>query len=472
MMAELFARGEGICHGKGGSMHVADPSRGVLGANAIVGASLPLAVGAGMSSKLLGQGRVAVAFFGEGAVNQGAFHEAVNLAAIWDLPTVLVCENNVYAEFSDSRTLTRVPSVAERAAAYGIEADGRRRQRRRRGLRADASDAAARCREGRGPVPDRGRDLPLARPLRGRRPALQARGARRPPGASATRSRSPRRGCGSAARPSEEELERIRAEAASGSRARSSGRARCPPPSPRRPTRMSSATEPQMAETRYIDALNEGMATAIEEDERVVLIGIDVGAGGGIFRVTNGLFDRFGPERVLDTPISEMGYVGAAVGAAMTGLRPIVEIMFMDFVGVCMDPILNQAAKLRYMTAGALEIPVVFRMQTGAGKAAGAQHSQSLEAWFAHVPGLKVVMPATVADARDLLLASVRDPNPVVFVENRRLYASKGDVDADPLPLGKARVARAGERRHRRSPGDRCCAAASPPPRRGRPRWR
>jgi TPP-dependent pyruvate/acetoin dehydrogenase alpha subunit len=150
MMAELFARGEGLCHGKGGSMHVADPSHGVLGANAIVGASLPLAVGAGMSSKLLGQGRVAVAFFGEGAVNQGAFHEAANLAAIWNLPTVFVCENNVYAEFSDSRTLTRIPSVAARAASYGIEAavvDGND---------VDAVyrltlDAAARCRDGRGP---------------------------------------------------------------------------------------------------------------------------------------------------------------------------------------------------------------------------------------------------------------------------------------------------------------------------------
>ncbi len=205
-----------------------------------------------------------------------------------------------------------------------------------------------------------------------------------------------------------------------------------------------SAGGEMVVQTRYIDALNEGMATALEEDERVVVLGIDVGAGGGIFRVTRGLYERFGPERVIDAPISEMGYVGAAVGAAMTGLRPIVEIMFMDFVGVCMDPILNQAAKLRYMTAGALEIPIVFRMQTGAGKAAGAQHSQSLEAWFAHVPGLKVVMPATVADARDLMLASVRDPNPVVFVENRRLYGSKGEIDAEPLPLGKARVARPG----------------------------
>jgi TPP-dependent pyruvate/acetoin dehydrogenase alpha subunit len=150
MMAELFARGAGICHGKGGSMHIADPASGVLGANAIVGASLPLAVGAGMSSKHLGQGRVAVAFFGEGAVNQGAFHEAVNLAAIWNLPVLLVCENNVYAEFSDSRTLTRIPSVAQRAAGYGIDAEVID------GNDVDAvykltAEAAARCRDGRGP---------------------------------------------------------------------------------------------------------------------------------------------------------------------------------------------------------------------------------------------------------------------------------------------------------------------------------
>ena len=204
---------------------------------------------------------------------------------------------------------------------------------------------------------------------------------------------------------------------------------------------------PQAAEatTRYVDALNLGMADAMAEDDTVVLIGIDVGVGGGIFTVTKGLYDRFGPRRVLDAPISEMGYVGAAVGAAMTGLRPIVEIMFMDFVGVCLDPILNQAAKLRYMTAGAFSIPVVFRTQTGAGRSAGAQHSQSLEVIFAHIPGLKVVMPATVTDAHDLLLESVRDPNPVVFVENRRLYSMRGSLGEAALPLGKARVAREGE---------------------------
>jgi acetoin:2,6-dichlorophenolindophenol oxidoreductase subunit beta len=209
---------------------------------------------------------------------------------------------------------------------------------------------------------------------------------------------------------------------------------------------MSSSTpETVAASTRYLDAINQGMADALAEDERVVLIGIDVGSSGGIFTATRGLFERFGPERVLDTPISEMGYVGAAVGAAMTGLRPIVEIMFMDFVAVCLDPIVNQAAKLPYMTAGALSVPIVFRTQTGAGRSAGAQHSQSLEAMFAHVPGLKVVMPATVTDAHDLLLASVRDPNPVVFIENRRLYGMRGELGQDPLPVGRARIARPGD---------------------------
>jgi pyruvate/2-oxoglutarate/acetoin dehydrogenase E1 component len=212
---------------------------------------------------------------------------------------------------------------------------------------------------------------------------------------------------------------------------------------------MSSATdtrvETEATPVRYMEAINRGLVSALEADESVVLMGIDVGAGGGIFTVTRGLHERFGSQRIIDTPISEMGYVGAAVGAAMTGLRPIVEIMFMDFIGVCLDPILNQAAKLRYMTSGALEIPIVFRTQTGAGRSAGAQHSQSLEAMLAHVPGLKVVMPGTVTDAHDLLVAAVKDPNPVVYVENRRLYAMRGNLEEDHLPLGLARVARRGE---------------------------
>jgi pyruvate/2-oxoglutarate/acetoin dehydrogenase E1 component len=203
---------------------------------------------------------------------------------------------------------------------------------------------------------------------------------------------------------------------------------------------MSTATD----QVRYLEAINSGLVDSLERDDSVVIIGIDVGTGGGIFTVTRGLHERFGSERIIDAPISEMGYVGAAVGAAMTGLRPIVEIMFMDFIGVCLDPIMNQAAKLPYMTAGALQCPIVFRTQTGAGRSAGAQHSQSLETMLAHIPGLKVVLPATVTDAHDLLLAAVDDPNPVVYVESRRLYAMRGTMGEDPLPLGKARVARRG----------------------------
>jgi len=196
-----------------------------------------------------------------------------------------------------------------------------------------------------------------------------------------------------------------------------------------------------------MDAIREGIAAEMRADDTVCLIGIDVGSSGGIFAVTRGLYEEFGGERVRDTPISESAFVGAAVGAAATGLRPVVELMFMDFLGVCFDMLLNQASKLRYMTGGLLEFPLVVRTQTGAGRSSGAQHSQSLEAIVAHIPGLKVVMPATVEDAYDLMRASIRDNNPVVYVENRRLYGRRGylpDPDEESLPLGRARVVRSG----------------------------
>src|SRR5713226_2396190 len=208
---------------------------------------------------------------------------------------------------------------------------------------------------------------------------------------------------------------------------------------------MSTLTERQAV--RYMDAVREGIAAEMRIDETVCLLGIDVGSSGGIFAVTRGLYEEFGPERVRDTPISELGFVGTAVGAAATGLKPVVELMFMDFLGVCFDALLNQAAKLRYMTGGLLELPLVVRTQIGAGQSSGAQHSQSLEAVVAHVPGLKVVMPATVEDAYDLMRASIRDRSPVVYIENRRLYGRKGSLAPaghEPLPIGRARIARAG----------------------------
>src|SRR6266478_4403555 len=208
---------------------------------------------------------------------------------------------------------------------------------------------------------------------------------------------------------------------------------------------MSTATETPTI--RYMDAIREGIASEMRIDPTVFLLGIDVGSSGGIFAVSRGLYEEFGAERIRDTPISEAAFVGAAVGAAATGLKPVVELMFMDFLGVCFDSLLNQAAKLRYMTGGLLELPLVVRTQTGAGRSSGAQHSQSLEVMVSHVPGLKVVLPATVEDAYTLMRAAIRDPNPVVYIENRRLYGRRGllpDTDAAPLPLGKARVARAG----------------------------
>ncbi len=193
-------------------------------------------------------------------------------------------------------------------------------------------------------------------------------------------------------------------------------------------------------------AINEALRQEMRRDPNVYVIGEDVGVFGGCFGVTAGLIDEFGPERVVDTPITESAIVGNALGAAATGLRPVAEIMFMDFVGVTMDQIYNQAAKMRYMFGGKAKIPMVIRAACGAGGSAAAQHSQSLEAWFMHVPGLKVVAPSTAYDAKGLLISSIRDDNPVIFVEHKFIYDLEGEVpeDAYTVPLGKADVKRQG----------------------------
>ena len=201
-----------------------------------------------------------------------------------------------------------------------------------------------------------------------------------------------------------------------------------------------------MPETRYVKAITEALAEEMARDERVIVLGEDVGAPGGAFGATRGLCQQFGGKRVRDTPISETAIVGAAVGAAANGLRPVVEIMFMDFIGTCWDQVVNQMAKMRYMFGGQIRLPLVLRTHTGAGLSAGPQHSGSLEAWAVHVPGLKVVMPSTPADVKGLLKAAIRDDNPVLFVENKTLYALKGEVPAGEhlVPLGRADVKRAG----------------------------
>ena len=193
-------------------------------------------------------------------------------------------------------------------------------------------------------------------------------------------------------------------------------------------------------------AINEALRLEMERDPNVYIVGEDVGAFGGCFGVTSGLLAQFGEKRVRDTPITESAIVGTAVGAAAAGLRPVAELMFVDFIGVALDQLYNQAAKMKYMFGGKAKIPMVLRMSCGAGIGAAAQHSQCLEAWFMHVPGLKVVMPSTPADAKGLLMASIRDDNPVVFLEHKILYGLEGEVPAGEyiVPLGKADVKRIG----------------------------
>jgi len=201
-----------------------------------------------------------------------------------------------------------------------------------------------------------------------------------------------------------------------------------------------------MRELSYLEAVREALRQEMQRDERVFIIGEDVGVYGGAFGVTLGLVEEFGEERVMDTPISELGIAGAITGAALVGMRPVGEIMFMDFTTIAMEQLVNQAAKMRFMFGGTIEVPFVLRTPAGSGTGAAAQHSQSLENWFVHVPGLKVVMPSTPYDVKGLLLSSIRDDNPVIFVEHKLLYKTKGPVPEEPytIPLGTAEVKREG----------------------------
>jgi pyruvate dehydrogenase E1 component beta subunit len=211
-------------------------------------------------------------------------------------------------------------------------------------------------------------------------------------------------------------------------------------------TEQKGRTEQTTREMFYNEALGDALRLEMERDPRVIVLGEDIAEHGGAFQVTAGLLDKFGPTRIRQTPISELGIVGAAVGAALTGLRPVVELMYVDFSGLAMDQLVNQAAQNRFMFGGQARVPMVMRTQGGSGRGNAAQHSKSLEAWFTHVAGLKVVMPSTPADAKGLLTSAIRDDDPVIFLEHKLLYRTKGQVPTGEhlVPLGKADVKRAG----------------------------
>jgi 2-oxoisovalerate dehydrogenase E1 component len=451
MFAELMGKDAGSNRGRGGSMHIADPRLGIFGANGVVAAGLPIAVGAATASQLRHDDGVAVAFYGDGAVAQGAFHEAVNLAALWELPVVFFCENNGYAEFSPAATQHAV-TLEQRAAGYGLDhlpVDGN-----------DVVTAAAlmtdvvdRVRRGDGPViveattyrwhghyegdPQRYRTEEELTEWKARDPL--------PVHAALLRGRGM----------SEEALATVEADVnAELDAAVASARAREAPSVASLPEFVTRARvevpEPARLATdapvfRTLDAIRAALEVELAGDESVFVAGIDVGEGGNVFGLMRGLRDTFG-DRVRDTPISETAIVGLGVGAAMAGMRPVVELMYLDFIGVCFDQLLNQAAKLPFMTGGAAPMALTVRTQFGAGRSSGSQHSQSLEALLAHIPGLSVVMPSTPADTYGLLRAAIRDPNPVVFIENRLLYGMKGpQPPADHVvPIGAASVVREG----------------------------
>jgi 2-oxoisovalerate dehydrogenase E1 component len=453
MFAELMGRDGGTNRARGGSMHIADPNLGIFGANGIVAAGLPIANGAAVAAQLRGTDGVAVAFFGDGAAAQGAFHEALNLAAVWRLPVVFFCENNGYSEFSPAST-QHAATLEQRAVGYAL-----------RHHMVDGNDVVATAaimrhaveaaRGGDGPAlveamtyrwhghyegdPERYRTPEELRAWQERDPLLLHRRRLLAAGVPAAEIDALE---ASVAAELDEAVERARGLAAPspatlGDFVLRPRTALDEPPAP-------SATDGH-AVYRTMDAVRTALEYELENDDRVFLAGVDVGAGGNVFGLTRGLQDRFG-DRVRDTPISETAVVGLAVGAAMAGMRPVVELMYLDFLGVCLDQLLNQAAKLPFMTGGSAEMALTVRTQFGAGRSSGSQHSQSLEVLLAHIPGLTVVMPSTPSDTYGLLRAAIEDPNPVVFIENRLLYGMKGPQPAADhmLPIGRSAIVRSG----------------------------
>jgi len=453
MMAELYGKRTGLCKGKGGSMHVTDAGVGALGANGIVGASTLVSTGAGLASRLAGNDGVSLAFMGDGATNQGMFHEGLNFAAVFDLPVIFVVENNLYGEFTPLSDHTRATRLADRAAAYGIP-----------GVQVDGNDvwavyesigeAVDRARRGEGPTLVECLTYRWHGHMEGDemdyRPAGELEDWRR---RDPIRTWSDRLEAEGLVDSNDlEEMTRVAGKVVVGA-ATEAEEALDPPiewifedvfaPEPEELFR-PQVTPPATRIVTTSRALYEAISEEMKRDESVFLMGEDV-VGGGYFAVTSGLGDEF-PGRIIDTPISEYAIGGASVGAAMCGRRPIAEILFSDFLTTVMDPIVNQAAKLRFMSGGQYSVPMVVRTPGGAGLGMAAQHSQSLEALLTGIPGLIVIAPSSPFDAKGLLKAAIRSSNPVLFFENKLLYLEVGEIpDGEYLvPIGVADIKRPG----------------------------
>jgi 2-oxoisovalerate dehydrogenase E1 component len=465
MMAELCGRATGYCRGRGGSMHIADVERGNLGATGIVGGNIPVATGAGLAQKLLGTNRVVLCFFGDGAANTGNFHESLNLASLWDLPVVYIVENNRYAMSVPVEMSTANLNFADRACAYGIPGeivDGMDVL----AVREAAKRAVARARSGAGPSLVEcqayrwyGHSRSDPRKYRTREEEATWKARDPIPNFAAA--------LVEAGVVTEEEVDAIEEQVERAINEATQFALSSPMPlvdelekyvyAPFKWTDAETARERELRErcrsngsgTRkvlYREAVQEALREELQRDPNVFVMGEDVGLYGGAYGATRGLLEEFGPERVRDTPISEATIGGAAVGAAMCGMRPVAEIMYVDFTPLAMDQIANQGAKNRYMFGGKTIVPMVIRTEGGAGRSIAAHHSQSLEALWTHFPGIYVVMPSTPYDVKGLLKAAIRDDNPVMFIEHKMLYGLDGFVPDEDyiIPFGVADVKRIG----------------------------
>lgn len=464
LFAEALGRVDGVNKGKGGSPHISDPTSGSMLTTAIVGAGTPIANGLALASKMRGTKGVTIVNFGDGATSIGAVHEAMNLAGLWKLPVIFLCQNNQMGEYTRIADYTASKDFAGRAAGYGFK-----------GVKLDGNDPVAfhngmksiidEVRNGDGPVFVEAVTLRLglhagvgftnhltkeelvaakaAWPVPCTRALLLERGicteeelAKIDSDAKAEVKEAVEFALASAVTGEDEMLLDVYAD---------------PTVVPKRGQREKRAEEvPHTGETREMamfEAVQDAQELALELDDSVFFLGEDIGESGGVFRCFKGMQEKWG-ERVRPTPIAEQAIIGAATGAALVGMRPVAEIMFCDFVGVCLDQIVNHAAKQRYMSGGATHVPLTVRTIAGGGIGGfGAQHSQSTEALLLHTPGLKIVYPSTPTEAKGLLLSCIFDDDPCIQFESMMLtYALREEVPLGDyrIPLGVAKVKREG----------------------------
>jgi pyruvate dehydrogenase E1 component beta subunit/2-oxoisovalerate dehydrogenase E1 component len=456
VLAEMYGKREGCSGGRGGSMHLFDANRNFYGGNAIVGGGLPLAVGLALADHMRKNDVVTACFFGEGAAAEGEFHESLNLAALWGLPVLFVCENNLYAMGTALESSESEADIRRKAECYRITAESVD------GMDVVAVEAAAR--RAIAQVRETGKPYFLeCRTYRFRAHSMfDAQLYRDKAEVEAWKAKGPivrfKAWALESGLAHEDDVARIEAEAdkeideavafaEAGTWEQVEDLALHVTASQRpAPPEIRPSATPKV-ETTYREAVRAALCEALDRDDRVFLMGEDVGRYGGCYAVSKGMLAQYGPERIRDTPLSESAFTGAGIGAGMAGMRPVVEVMTVNFSLLALDQILNNAATIRHMSGNQFGCPVVIRMATGAGRQLAAQHSHSLEGWFAHIPGIRVLAPATLEDARGMLWTALQEPDPVLIFENVMLYNMRGELaaDAGPVDIDRAAVRRAGE---------------------------